>query len=444
MVKFRRLIFFRAFLLFIGLALFAWLLFNKNYIYATFLFPFCLWLLWYSIRSQIRTYQELQDFAEAARYRDFTRHFALERTGVEIRPLRSAFNDINSTFKKISGERETQYQYLQKILEIVDTAIISYEERSGKIMWINESFKLLFNIPYFSTINALKKRNTELYDHIMKLTPGENGLFTMETSQGPIKLQLHVSNFQTIDGHYRLIALQNINEALDETETKAWQKLLSVLTHEIMNSIAPISSLADTLKNRLAALPNTEEFEDIRLGTETIKRRSEGLLKFAGTYRTLNKINQPELTAVKAADLFENLNLLLEPSLLQKNIELDIILKDPSIEILLDINLIEQVLINLLLNAIEAVKENKNAQISLSALMSNGKAQIKVSDNGNGIPSDLLENIFTPFFTTRKSGSGVGLTLAKQIMLLHKGNILVNSEEGKGSTFTLQFTNSDS
>ncbi len=439
MVKFRRLILLRALLLFLGLTLLAWFLFSQKYFFAFLILPFCIWLLWVNIRSQIRTYQELQDFTEAARYRDFTRHFALERTGVEIRPLRAAFNDINDTFKKISSERETQYQYLQKILEIVDTAIISYEEKSGKIMWINESFKTLFNIPYFSTIEALKKRNIGLFEHIIKLMPGENGLFAFDTSQGTIKLQIYVSNFQTAEGHYRLIGLQNINEALDETEAKAWQKLLSVLTHEIMNSIAPISSLADTLKNRLEALPYTEEFEDIRLGTETIKRRSEGLLKFAGTYRTLNKINQPELVTVKAADLFENLYLLLEPSLLKKNIELDIILKDPSIELLLDINLIEQVLINLLLNAIEAIKEIEKPYISLSATLVNGKGQIKVSDNGVGIHPDILENIFTPFFTTRKTGSGVGLTLGKQIMLLHKGNILVNSEESKGSTFTLQF-----
>src|SRR5690606_9805810 len=132
------------FMLCLGLTGLAWLLLDKSYFYAFLLLPFCIWLLWYNIRSQFRTYQELQDFAEAAKYRDFTRHFSLEHTGAEIRPLRSAFNDINATFKKISGERETQYQYLQKILEFVDTSILSYEENTGKIMWINESFKMLF------------------------------------------------------------------------------------------------------------------------------------------------------------------------------------------------------------------------------------------------------------------------------------------------------------
>lgn len=439
MNKFRRLVFFRAIMLAAGLTLLAWLLLQKEYFYALLLLPVCFWLLWHTIRSQIRTYKELQEFAEAARYRDFTRFFPLERTSVEVLPLRAAFNDINAVFKKISGERETQYQYLHKILELVDTAIISYEEESGKIMWINESFKTLFNIPYFSNVDALEKKNKGLYERIAGLVPGENGLYTFDTAQGSIKLQLHKSRFQTAEGKYRLVALQNINEALDETESKAWQKLLSVLTHEIMNSIAPISSLADTIKNRLEHLPYTEELEDIRIGTETIKRRSEGLLKFAGTYRTLNKITQPDLVSIKAADLFENLYLLLEPTLQQKNIVLDVILKNPSLELNIDVNLIEQVLINLLLNAIEAVKDQPEPYICLQAEQVNGRNQLKVSDNGVGMSDEILENIFTPFFTTRKTGSGVGLTLSKQIMLLHKGNILVNSKAGKGSTLTLQF-----
>lgn len=440
MKKFRRLILIRAFLLFIALTLFAWLLFKGEYLYSILFFPICTWLMWFTIRSQVRTYRELQDFAEAARYRDFTRHFSLSHASIEVKPLRSAFNDINDVFKSISSDRETQHQYLQKIMELVDTAIISYEEKSGKIMWINDYFKKLFNIPYISTIYALRKKNENLFEKIAETSPGDNGLYTIDTAQGPIKLQLHVSNFQTGQGSFRLITLQNINEALDETEAKAWQKLLSVLTHEIMNSIAPISSLADTLKNRLDSLPYTEELEDIRTGTETIKSRSEGLLKFARTYRTLNKITQPDLASIRASDLFENLYTLLEPSLIKKDIDLNIILKNPSLELKIDINLIEQALINLLLNAIEAVKDMpNNATINLHAMEENGKTQIKVSDNGAGMSQEILDNIFTPFFTTKKSGSGIGLSLSKQIMLMHKGNLFVSSKLGKGSTFTMQF-----
>ncbi|MGK9117407.1 sensor histidine kinase [Olivibacter jilunii] len=439
MNRLRLLITFRAFLLFLIIGLLCWLLLTGYYLYALLVLPVSLWMLSLNFRSQLRAYRELEEFAEAARYRDFTRFFPLQNAGPEIRPLRGAFNEINGVFKKISSERETQYQYLQTILEVVNTAILSYDERTGQVVWMNEAFKELFNIPYISVIEGLNKRNPDLYRKVMEVSSDKADVFTVPTPKGVLKLQFSTSSFQTPEGHYRLLAFQNINEALDETESRAWQKLLSVLTHEIMNSIAPISSLADTLKNRLETLPNSEELDDIRLGTETIKRRSEGLLKFASTYRSLNKIAQPELTTVYASDLFENLYQLMEPSLIQKNIELDIILKDPILQLSLDVNLIEQVLINLLLNAMEAVKDIEKPYISLSALANNGSPQIKVMDNGKGIPKDLLESIFVPFFTTRKSGSGVGLTLSKQIMLMHKGNISVHSEEGKGSVFTLQF-----
>ena len=439
MRRFRRLIFLRAVLLAVALTGFAYLLFKGQHTYAALTAPFCIWLMTLNFRSQLRAYRELEEFAEAARYGDFTRHFPLSHARAELLPLRSAFNDINAVFKRISGERETQYQYLHQILEIVDTAILSYNTETQEVVWMNEAFKKLFAIPYLHRFEGLQKKNEDLYRKTTGLTPGEQTLLTVNAAKGNIKLLLTASHFQTPEGKFQLIVYQNVNEAIDETEAKAWQKLLSVLTHEIMNSIAPISSLADTLKGRLDTLPNSEELEDIRLGTETIKRRSEGLLKFAGTYRSLNKIERPNVSTVMARDLFENLYQLMEPSVIQKNIELDIILKDTQLELELDINLIEQVLINLLLNAIEAVKDVPEGHITLSAAATDGKPRIQVGDNGRGIPADLVENIFIPFFTTRKSGSGVGLTLSKQIMLLHGGNILVSSEEGKGSVFTLQF-----
>jgi signal transduction histidine kinase len=232
---------------------------------------------------------------------------------------------------------------------------------------------------------------------------------------------------------------------LDETESKAWQKLLSVMTHEIMNSVAPISSLAETLKRRLqhATLEmetRPDGLEDLELGIDTIKRRSEGLLKFAETYRNLNKITTPNLRKIYVRDLFENLHHLMQPMLLQKKIDIEVILKDPDLSIQADPNLIEQVLINLLVNAMEAVKDRPDPRISLSAsAISGNKVILRVGDNGMGMPPEVLDKIFIPFFSTKKSGSGIGLSLCKQIMMLHKGNIQVQSVEGEGSMFTLQF-----
>ncbi len=389
--------------------------------------------------------EELEQFVESVHYRDFSRHFDEKNAPVAVQPMRKGFNEINSTFKIISKERETQYQYLQKILELVDTGIISYDNKDGEVMWMNESLKNLLSIPYLKTIHSLEKRDEALYREITSLKPGESKVSSITTDKNTLKVLLSATAFQTEGKIYKLIAFQNINEALDETESKAWQKLLSVMTHEIMNSVAPISSLAETLKNRLQASlkelnNNSGSLDDLELGIDTIKRRSEGLLKFAETYRNLNKITNPNLKKIYVRDMFENLHRLMQPTFEQKNIELEIILKDPELTLEADTGLIEQVLINLILNAAEAVKEVANPRILLSAYITgNNKVVIKVADNGIGISPDLMEKIFIPFFSTRKTGSGIGLSLCKQIMMLHKGNIKVQSMPGEGTAFLLFF-----
>ncbi len=389
--------------------------------------------------------EELEQFVESVHYRDFSRHFDEKNAPVAVQPMRKGFNEINSTFKIISKERETQYQYLQKILELVDTGILSYDTKGGDVMWMNESLKLLLNIPYLKTIHSLEKRDEALYKEITALKPGESKVITVTADKTTLKVLLSATAFQTESKVYKLIAFQNINEALDETESKAWQKLLSVMTHEIMNSVAPISSLAETLKNRLQLSlkdlnNNSGSLDDLELGIDTIKRRSEGLLKFAETYRNLNKITNPNLKNIYVRDMFENLHRLMQPTFEQKNIELEIILKDPDLTLEADTDLIEQVLINLILNAADAVKEVANPRILLSAyITTSNKVVIKVADNGIGISADLMEKIFIPFFSTRKTGSGIGLSLCKQIMMLHKGNIKVQSVAGEGTAFLLLF-----
>jgi nitrogen fixation/metabolism regulation signal transduction histidine kinase len=389
--------------------------------------------------------QELSQFVEAIHYRDFSRNFDVKHAPADIQPLRKGFNEINSTFKVISKEKETQYQYLQKILELVDTGILSYKHNDGEVVWMNETLKRMLYLPYLKTIHSLSKRDEDLYNQVISLKPGESKIATAHTEKKSFKVLLSATGFQTDGVKFTLIAFQNVDEALDETESKAWQKLLSVMTHEIMNSIAPISSLADTLKNRLddsvSDLNNNEgSVDDLKLGIDTIKRRSEGLLKFAETYRNLNKITTLNLKKVYVRDLFENLNTLMEPTLDKKNIDMEIVLKDPSLVVEADVTLVEQVLINLVVNSIDAVKDREDARIILTAEISNNKKIIiKVGDNGPGMSEEVLDKIFIPFFSTKKSGSGIGLSLCKQIMMLHHGNIHAQSIEGQGTTFLLQF-----
>ena len=438
-------IFTRVLLLFLTLSAIAFLWVKGFTVYLFILLPVVIYQLYDFYRFHRKAFEELNNFVESVQYKDFSRRFDVKHAPAELQTLRKGFNQINDAFKIISKEKEMQYQYLQKILELVNTGILSYENETGEVIWMNESLKQMLQLPYLKTIHSLNKRDEELYREIIQLKPGEGKITNAHLEKGSFKVLLSATAFQTEGKKFMLIAFQNINEALDETESKAWQKLLGVMTHEIMNSVAPISSLAGTLKNRLEKLRHqlnneTGAVDDLDIGIETIKRRSESLLKFAETYRNLNKITTPDLKNIYVRDLFENIYSLMQPSLDQKNIEMEIVLKETSLMVEADATLIEQVLINLVVNAMEAVKEKKAGRIILSAGENNHrKVFIKVTDNGAGMEEEILEKIFVPFFSTKKNGSGIGLSLCKQIMMVHKGNVQVQSGFGEGSAFILQF-----
>ncbi len=426
-------------LLFVVLAAASFFLVKQWYLLFAFAVPIISYQVYAFIRFQNKAQEEVKQFVEAVHYRDFSRYFDEKHAPADLQPLRKGFNEINTTFKVISKEKETQYQYLQKILELVDTGILSYEIESGKVVWMNDTLKRMLQVPYLKTVHSLIKRDKLLFEDIDTIKAGETRIATAHLEKSSFKILLSATSFLAEGKKSKLIAFQNVNEALDETESKAWQKLLSVMTHEIMNSIAPISSLAETLKNRLSS-QDTNTIEDLEVGIDTIKRRSEGLLKFAETYRNLNKITTLNLQRVYVRELFANLHQLMQPTFEQKNIELEIILRDTDLQLEADPNLIEQVLINLIVNAMEAVKEIADPKIILSAEQTQKKKMVlKVADNGSGIPEEVLDKIFIPFFSTKKNGSGIGLSLCKQIVMLHKGTIQAQSVPGKGTLFSLQF-----
>ena len=436
----------RVILLFIALLVTVYCILNRNFFYLVFLIPILVYQVYEFIQFQRKAHNELNQFVEAVHYRDFTTHFDVKHAPAELQVLREGFNEINSTFKVISKEKETQYQYLQKILELVDTGILSYEVDTGEVVWMNESLKKMLQLPYLKNMQSLVKRDPELHTDIILLQPGDHKISKAHLEREVFRVLMSATAFQTEGKKYKLVAFQNVNEALDETESKAWQSLLSVMTHEIMNSIAPISSLADTMKTRLQARYATSggtdhSLEDLEIGINTIKRRSEGLLKFAETYRNLNKITTLSLQKVYIRELFGNLHQLMQPTFEQKGIEMEIILRNPELVLQADPSLLEQVLINLVVNAIEAVKDRPNAKIILSAdQTTRGKIILKIADNGQGIPEELMDKIFIPFFSTKKQGSGIGLSLCKQIIMLHKGVIQVHSTPEKGTIFSLQFS----
>lgn len=387
-----------------------------------------------------KTNTELTQFIEAVQYRDFSLQFAEKNAPVSVRQLRRAFNQINGTFKQLSSEREEQYQYLQKILELVDTGILSYDQ-TGEVGWMNEAFKKMLSIPYLRNISSLEKRNLYVFQAISSLQSGENQLVKINQKQ----VLLAKTTFLNEGKLTHLIAFQNVNEAIEDTEAQAYQKLLRVMTHEIMNSVAPIASLAETMEERLKTgqspnPSNKQLLEDITLGVATIKKRSANLLKFADTYRQLAKVSITSFAVFYVRDLFESVEILLENQIEQKNIELDVILKDFDLQIEGDLALVEQVLINLMINAIDAVKESEQPKIQISAYKNaQEKVVLEVKDNGIGMSAELMDKIFVPFFTSKANGSGIGLSLSKQIMALHKGSITVHSVEEQGTIFRLTF-----
>lgn len=303
-------------------------------------------------------------------------------------------------------------------------------------------------LPEEKSLNSLKPRYPALYEAVQQLQPNEHRLLKLKLPNGTSQLLLSSTSFTMQHRHLLLIAVKNVSAAVDETETEAWQKLLRVMTHEIMNSVAPIASLADTLGRHLqqereryqqapGVAPDPELLEDTAEGISIIRKRSEGLLRFAHFYRNLNKSQQLLLTTVYVQELFNSIDGLMRPQLEAQGIQFICHLQPKDLTLNADVTLLEQVLINLLLNAKRAVQDKPQPRIILAAQLTDGKTVIEVEDNGSGIPEELLESIFIPFFTSHKDGSGIGLSLAKHIMLLHKGSIQVESEESAGSVFRL-------
>ncbi|WP_400077324.1 sensor histidine kinase [Winogradskyella sp. R77965] len=438
-------LFFRILLIVAVILVLAYTVYKDQTAYSVIASIGLLYLLFNTYSFVKRRFVAMDDFFEAVKYRDFSRWFPEDRGPKDIRFLYTGFNEINRTIKEINSQNQAQYVYLQKILEMVDIGIIAYNLENGDVLWTNDSFGEILDMPSFKNIRFVENRKPELFNTIFETYHREPNSISIALQNESIKILISDTVFQVDEDAFKLIVIQDIDNTLNKNESESWKKLLSVMTHEIMNSIAPISSLADTLQTNLQLAieqpkENTLELDDINAGIKTIKKRSEGLLKFAKTYRSLSKVTNLNLQRVKVSELFNNIQLLMEPSIKAKNIDIEFNISSSKLELDIDTHLIEQVLINLILNAVDAVKEKDNAEIKvLASQNTNRDIVIKVYDNGSGIPQDILENIFVPFFTSKATGSGIGLSLCKQIMLLHKGRILVKSVEGEGSVFSLVF-----
>ena len=397
-----------------------------------------------------RTNRILNNFLESIRYSDFTRTFQVEGEGTSFEKLKNSFNEVIKDFQEVRAEKEENFYYLQTVIQHIGIALIAYQ-KNGKVELINNATKKLFQVRTLGNIQSLSSFSQEMVERLFNIKHGENTLIKVQEKDNLLQLILYATEFKIHNRTVTLVSIKNIQQELEEKEMESWQKLIRVLTHEIMNSITPISSLsstvtmiikdlAESLKEQGVQEGELETLEEVEGALKTIHKRTDGLLHFVNTYRNLTKIPKPNFSIFKVSHLFGNIKGLHEEELRSKNIKCDISIEPESLELSADEHLIEQVIINLIKNAIHALEGRDNALVQLKAyLNSRGRIVIQVIDNGPGILPNVLERIFIPFFTTKPQGSGIGLSLSRQILRMHGGTINAFSEPEKETKFTLTF-----
>jgi two-component system nitrogen regulation sensor histidine kinase NtrY len=404
--------------------------------------------VWSLIRYVDRTNRELASFLESIRYSEFTRTFQISNTGSSFDELNTAFNDVMKDFQQVRSEREEHFHYLQSIVQNIDVSILAYQ-RDGTVEMINPAAKKLFQISSLRNINKLRSLSDKLANTLLAINPGENKLVKVQDEEDILQLAIYATEFKVKDKVILLTTIKNIQNVLEEQETVAWQKLIRVLTHEIMNSIAPISSLSATVENMVkpfttgkkdAPAIDLNTLSEIQGALQTINKRSTGLMSFVETYRSLTKVPEPNFSVVKMNDLVQRVCMLMKKELQEKNIALSSSVEPETIEVQIDEQMIEQVMINLIQNSMQAFEGNRGGTIMIRGYYNKrGRPTIQVIDNGQGILSDVIDKIFIPFFTTKRSGSGIGLSLSRQILRLHGGTITAQSRPNEETIFTMTF-----
>ena len=385
---------------------------------------------------QKQTTQKLTRMVEAIRYGDFSLNFSKNQGEQWETQLVEDINAVMANLRNELAQKEERHQYYETLLQTVDSCLLVVNKQ-GQILWMNQSAEQQLCGYRIHLLAELDSLNKDFANTLHSLRPGEVKVIRIYRKDLMQDMAVTVTDYSTTGALLRLINLRNIRSVLEENEMEAWQKLVRVLTHEIMNSIAPIISLSDTLSERAQQNGMNEKDYGVMLqGMQTIHRRSKGLLGFVENYRKLSRLASPILAPVRVGDLLNDIQKLFPASGGRYVYKIE----DKDLQLMVDRSQMEQVLINLLKNASEACAENPRAEICVATSYSaeNQIFRLSVTDNGCGILPDVLDKIFIPFFTTKPTGSGIGLTLCKQIVALHGGSLQATSDLGKGSCFVLK------
>ncbi|MCE7991086.1 MAG: GHKL domain-containing protein [Roseivirga sp.] len=405
-----------------------------------------------------RSNKDTSNFLQAIIHNDFTIKYSSERKGKSFKQLYNTFNLVNKKFIAVSQREAGEFHYLTTLIQQLGVGIISFDTK-GRVHLVNDSLKELLGKKELINLRSIRNISPELHDSLELLKGGESKVLKVSLVGKLYQLSINVSEFKLRQQDFKLVSIQDIKGELDENEMTAWQKLIRVLTHEIMNSVAPITSLSGTLnmmvgQSQTSGVPLTDQqLSSLHDGLDAIEHRSDGLMNFTEAYRSLTRVPLPNIKPVEGKLYFQRIISLFTPTLAGTQIRFDSQLPKGDFTLQIDPDLMEQVFINLLKNAKEAVSATEG-HITLKVsqkVNGNGKApsnihnsastgasaqvfNISIQDNGRGIPDEVADKIFIPFYTTKDTGSGVGLSLVKQIVLLHQGDISFQTDTTNGGT----------
>lgn len=392
--------------------------------------------------------RELTSFLDFVTHDDFSASFPIGEKGRVFEHLETAYKRLVDKFRHLNEARELNHRYLESLVEHVSVALICLDDR-GTVTLMNGQAKRLFKMPQLGSLTALQRIDPGLPAELEAMSDGDRRLIRIRVDGEPLQLALYVTEFVLLEHGYKLISFQNIRTELEQREVDFSEKLIKVLTHEIMNSVTPIIALCKVIEQSLteaassgkgldpAELPDAD---DLLKSVASIQSRGDGLLRFVQAYRSLTSMPAPNRRHVEVADLIAQTTTLLAPAIESARVTLETRIDGAGLGIEADPDQIQQVLINLVNNALDAVTGRDDGHIELTAARNKqGQTTIRVADNGSGIEEDQLENIFVPFFTTKRHGTGVGLSVSRQLMFLNRGLISVKARPGRGSEFSLQF-----
>jgi len=424
-------------------AAFVWTL-SREFVLVTSITLFALWiieiifLVWYLHRNNRQVIRFLQSF----KYRDGTLSFSKSYSKGASPDLYLEFEQIISSFEKIKLEKEKEYLFLDHVIQHAATGLLAIDDK-GSVLLHNKALLSIFGIGQIRNINSLNRIKKGLSSQLEKIKTGKQELIRINFPTDILQLAVKAAEILSGGQKIRIYSFQDIKTEIEAGEIEAWQKLIRILNHEILNSVSPINlltvSLIDLLQKDPVEKMQKETVDQSIHGLEVIRKRSKGLTNFVESYRSATRISEPRFNEFMVESLFDQIYTLMEKEIETNGIRFDCHAEPENLKLIADEKLVEQVLINLVKNSIQALDGITDPLIELTATGVYGSVSFYIKDNGNGIKDEIIDQVFSPFFTTKEGGSGIGLSLSRQIMRMHKGSIGIQSKEGVGTIVVLKF-----